>query len=92
MSPETPAVAPGSQMKRVFASTENKILGRASQSALTNEDQQRSAAEIFEEEMKVAYHLPAEEAPLEEEVFKTVEALEPKHIQECHWEFSQNTA
>ena len=79
-----------SQMKRVFASTEYKVLGRASYGG---HDGRQSSQEMVDDEMKVSYRIPevcesvgneghavAEE---EEDVFATVEASEPLHIQEA---------
>eukprot|EP00353_Schmidingerella_taraikaensis_P010069 CAMPEP_0185572230 /NCGR_PEP_ID=MMETSP0434-20130131/4190_1 /TAXON_ID=626734 ORGANISM="Favella taraikaensis, Strain Fe Narragansett Bay" /NCGR_SAMPLE_ID=MMETSP0434 /ASSEMBLY_ACC=CAM_ASM_000379 /LENGTH=64 /DNA_ID=CAMNT_0028188021 /DNA_START=1704 /DNA_END=1894 /DNA_ORIENTATION=+ len=62
-------------MKRVFASTEYKVLGLASKSG---------DSQPVEDEVKVTYSLPGLRLQIaeEEEVFATLEASEPSHIQE----------
>jgi len=68
-------------MKRVFASTEYKVLGRASYGGGTGNEQRVSIQEVMEDEMKVSYRIPeaaeAEEALEVEDVFATLDASEP---------------
>ena len=74
-----------SHMKRVFANTEYKLLGRASYGGGCG-NEARQSMEVVEDEMKVAYRIPevseTDEVLEVEDVFKTLEAREPKHIQE----------